>query len=326
MKGAGFRCEVHADQEAVGYCCKCCAFLCEECAITTQDPLIYCASCYEKFVGPVPVRGPLLNEQDDDVAEGVVEEEEGTVEPTTVLKGAAYRVEVHFQDRTIKQGSTYSIRPDKGGFFIVPSAPAQKGGEETQEFIPFAKIKAVYLLKTSTDSERDSREREFIPEGHEITVEFKDGDVLEGFALGEYDPMLPRFHVIPKDEKTSAFVSVLVERASVERIQVGVVFRAKELRQLMLGPVRKLLLCCYIDNVGAVADIDSIATAIGRTPRIVDREIGIFLSEGLMKELEGPPNRRIQFLPPADIQTINFLSEHDQELHEFYMRQQRLGL
>lgn len=325
MKGAGFRCEVHADQEAVGYCCKCGAFLCEECAITTQDPLIYCASCYEKFVGPVPIRAPLLPEQDDEVAEGAVEEE-ATVEPTTLLKGAAYRVEVHFQDGAIKQGSTYSIRPDKGGFFIVPLSQVQKGVEETQEFIPFAKIKAVYLLKTSTDSEHASRETEFIPEGHEITVEFKDGDVLEGFALGEYDPLLPRFHVIPRDEKSSAFVSVLVERASVERIQLGMVFRAKELRQLMLGPVRKLLLCCYIDNVGAVADIDAIATAIGRTPRIVDREIGIFLSEGLMKELEGPPNRKIQFLPPADIQTINFLSEHDQELHEFYMRQQRLGL
>jgi hypothetical protein len=245
---------------------------------------------------------------------------------TPVLRPAAYRVEIHCIDGAVKHGTTYSIRPDKRGFFIVPYSSSVSEEEEIQEFIGFNTIKAVFLLKSDSESNQSKSESEYIPEGHEITVQFKDGEIIDGFALGEYDPMVPRFHVIPRDEGNNPYVSVLVERAATESIQLGQVFRAKELRQLIQGPVRKLLLCCYIDNIGAVADIDSIATAIGRTARIVDREIAIFISEGLMQELEGPPNRKVKFMPPSDAQTMKFLSDQDQELHQFYMRQQRLGM
>jgi tetratricopeptide (TPR) repeat protein len=71
------------------------------------------------------------------------------------------------------------------------------------------------------DGEYDDAEQqaEWFPEGSEVTVKFKDGEVIEGFALKVYDDNAPRFHVIPKEPGNN--VSVLVERANAAQIAVG---------------------------------------------------------------------------------------------------------
>ena len=318
MRGGGsFTCESHPDREAVGYCCKCGRFLCNVCVVTARDPFLYCEECYGRHVGPVPIPevSPVRELQQPAPPSKVRED-------LRSLRTTAYRVEVHYQDGHVEEGTTYAIRPDDRGFFMVPFPPDV---EAAQRFVKFEEMKAAFLLKNPDEQARGTTEREFIPEGHEITVYFRDGDMLDGFALGEYSPDRERFHVIPRDERKVIYVSVLVERSAVDRVQVGRVFRAKELRQLVTGPVRKLLLCCYIDNMGAVADVEAIAEAIGRTARIVDRELGVFIQEGLMQEVEGPPQRKVKFLPPPDEETSKFIADLDAELHEFYVRQQRLG-
>jgi tetratricopeptide (TPR) repeat protein len=92
--------------------------------------------------------------------------------------------------------------------------------ESQQIFVRFSNLKAVFFVRDFEGKfDKKQLQAEWHPEGHEITVKFKDGEVIEGYALTAYDENAERFHLIPK--KPGNNVSVLVERGSVAQLALG---------------------------------------------------------------------------------------------------------
>lgn len=301
------KCEKHPERDAVGYCAGCTTFGCDLCLDLATDERWYCHECMEK-------EGKVKAE----IEEQEVEEElqEGPKAPPAD-KRAIQKLVAHYADGRIIKGVAYKLEAEFPGFYLIPRGAKE---EEQELYIKFAELKAVFLVR-DFDGGPAAREveREFIPEGHEIEVYFKDGETLKGYALGEYSPESKRFHVIPRD-RTSNNISVLVERSAVEKVEVGEVFKAKEYRELSDTPVKKLIFCHYWDNLGKVTTFQEIASAIERTEHIVKRDIEVFFRNGLMERTGETPEQKIVFLKPPDEVSRKLLSQRVEDVKKYLPR------
>jgi tetratricopeptide (TPR) repeat protein len=116
------------------------------------------------------------------------------------------------------KGTSYTIDTSARGFYVDPSDASSD--EAQQIFVKFGDLKAVFFVR-DFDGKYDKKQlqTEWHPEGLEIAVKFKDGEVIEGYTLTAYDEGAPRFHLIPREPGNN--VSVLVERASSVQIALG---------------------------------------------------------------------------------------------------------
>lgn len=219
------------------------------------------------------------------------------------LSQRRHKLVAKFLDGRTLKGSTYKLDPDRKGFYMIPINP-EPGHEEV--FVEFAQLKAVFYVK-DFDGRFVPEEitEEFVPEGHEITVKFKDGEVIKGFAL-HYDEKKPVFFVDIPDPNDNNYV-VLVNRAATEEVTLGRIFRAKQLCDLISNPLKKLLLCYYADHIGEEGTLSGLAKAIDRTEKAVRRDIQSFVKEGLIEFLD---EERLRFLPPPDDDTNEFIQKH----------------
>ncbi len=296
------KCEKHRDREAIGYCSACAGFGCDLCLVLATDEKWYCQDCLEKL-------GKARAQVEDQEMEPEATDGE-KVPPGEKI--AIQKMVVHYMDGRIVKGVAYKLEEKLPGFYLVPR------GAKTEEeiFIRFDELKAVFLVRDfdGTPTVKPA-EKEFIPEGHEITVYFKDGEILEGYALGEYSPANKRFHVIPRDP-VSNNISVLVERANAAKIELGKVFKIKEIIGLFETPVKRLLLCYYWDNLGKITTVAEIAAAIERTEAIVKRDMEVFFRERLMRKIGEPPNQKVMFVRPPDEEASKLLGERVEEMRK----------
>lgn len=193
---SNMNCPIHPRHAVIGYCAECGVVGCDLCIKEVAKRKL-CVRCYRKAQ-----------------REWAEERRKKAVR----RRHPKQRLVVRFVDGRVLKGTSYTIDTSARGFYIEPrDAPPD---EPKQVFVRFSDLKAVFFVR-DFDGKFDDKhlQTEWHPEGHEITVKFKDGEVVEGYALTAYDESAPRFHLIPR--KPGNNVSVLIERASVTQLAVG---------------------------------------------------------------------------------------------------------
>jgi len=190
------KCPVHIRREVIGYCAECGTVGCDQCLKEVGKKKL-CLRCYRKAAR---------------------EWEQARQRETVRQRHPKQRLVVRYADGRMVKGTSYTIDIDSRGFYVDPKDMAADASKPI--FVKFNELKAVFFVKDFEGNYDDKEEHaEWFPEGHEVTVKFKDGEVIEGYALKAYDDDAPRFHLIPKEPGNN--ISVLVERTSVSRIAVG---------------------------------------------------------------------------------------------------------
>lgn len=216
-----------------------------------------------------------------------------------------HKLVIHYADGRIVKGNTYKLDPAARGFYLIPVNPLPG---KLEVYINFADLKGVFYVKDFEGRHKVKEVvEEYVPEGHEITVELADGEIIKGFAF-DYDEDSPRLIVDIPDAKDNNY-AVLVERANAKKITLGRVFRVKKLRRLVDSPVKMLLLRYYWDHPGTVIRVEALAEKIERTVKVVRREIQSFVDEGLMGWVGEPKGEKVEFLPISDGETKEFIRD-----------------
>ncbi len=189
------KCPVHPRHDVVGYCIECGTIGCERCIKNLRGQLL-CLRCYRKEYSK------LAEEHQRDRLR---------------KKRQKQRLVVRFSDGRILKGTSYTIDLDAAGFHLLP----RETHADESEYVRFADVKAVFFVRDFDGKfDRKAVQEEWVPEGSEVTVEFPDGEVVEGFSLTSLDEDRPRFHMIPKDQKGNN-ISMIVERANTLGVHHG---------------------------------------------------------------------------------------------------------
>lgn len=188
-------CPNHPRNEATGYCSVCAAFGCPECLFEHEGNTL-CQKHYRP------------------IAEKLDEERKHSRERQ---KPSRQRLVVRYQNKTIERGACFALNPQDPGFHLDIVGPDGIPVGKSK-FIDFRDLKAVFYVK-SFDGKFDKSVvyREWAPEGAELVVEFKDGEVIQGFSMRRYRGDEPRFYLIPKDPSGNN-ISILVEASAVQRV------------------------------------------------------------------------------------------------------------
>lgn len=189
------KCPNHSQNDATGYCSVCGDFGCTECLFQHEGQTL-CARHYR------PIAKKIEEERKQ---EGVRKRHQ------------RQRLVVRYLNGRCEYGVSFALNLHEPGFhlYLVDSSgtPVDK-----TKFVQFRELKAVFLVKSFDGKfDKNLRYREWNPEGAELVVRFKDGEVIRGFSLQRYDPGALRFHLIPLDPATNN-VSVLVEVTGVEGV------------------------------------------------------------------------------------------------------------
>jgi tetratricopeptide (TPR) repeat protein len=186
------KCQFHPRNDVIGYCSVCGGFGCQECIIRHEGSL-YCQRHYR----------PIAQRVEDEKKQEAVRR-----------KHMRQRLVVRFLDGRLVYGYCLALNPKDHGFHLEVVEKAD--GTTTGKTVPvrFTELKAVFFVK-SFDGHFDKslRYREWTPEGNQMVVEFKDGEVVKGSTLHRYEPSDARFYLIP-DDPNSNNISILVESAA----------------------------------------------------------------------------------------------------------------
>ncbi len=108
------------------------------------------------------------------------------------------KVVAHFLDGSLLKGYVQDFNPLTPIFHLLKdTAPGTK-----PILVKTVDLKALFFVKTLAGN-REYNERKLFneddhPQGRRIEITFKDGEVLQGSALG-YDPQRPGFFLLPVD-------------------------------------------------------------------------------------------------------------------------------
>jgi len=120
---------------------------------------------------------------------------------------------VHYADGANLRGTLISWDIDSPNFDFLPiNAPSLN----SKMSINFNELKMVTFIRKAERFSLDRLLGSGRPIGYPVEVFFKDGELLEGYMMGETGEWSKRFYVIPKDAEEIALV--LVERAAVESV------------------------------------------------------------------------------------------------------------
>lgn len=189
------RCAYHLTRNAVGYCSVCGGFGCEECLVHHEDGY-YCHRHYK----------PISDALDEEKRRKEIRH-----------RPNRQRLVAHLKSGETAQGYCFHLSLDEKAFRIDL---ADNHGELTggAQMVSFDELKALYYIK-SFDGRFDRSQEfpEWKPEGSEVVVKFKDGEILRGFMLQPFRKTEARFYVTP-DKKDANEISILVEASAVEGV------------------------------------------------------------------------------------------------------------
>ncbi|MFH0963254.1 MAG: hypothetical protein V2A58_04485 [Planctomycetota bacterium] len=284
------KCHQHAQLQAIGYCTRCGCFGCSRCLLKCIDGNLYCLGCIR-----------TLKMQVTQPAEDV-----------RTQKSMHLKLVVHFKDGRILKGTSYKLDPHAESFYIVPLA--QVGAAE-RVLVAFSDVKLVCHVREFSpppDRRPSAAERSAVASaGHgrlELTVYFRDGEVLHGHPGGTYHPGLARFWLVPSDAGNN--ICVLVESSATKLIETGKKVAAQGLNDLISSPVRKTLLTLYRANSGLIESPPSLARRVG--VRLIELEEALepFYHLRLARKIKTATGEQIEFLPPLNRVTKDFVRSH----------------
>jgi hypothetical protein len=142
---------------------------------------------------------------------------------------------VRFADGRAMRGVLVSWDIDSSAFEFLPKgAPSL----EARMAVDFAELKAVFFIRKAS---RFSGDRIFTPDrrpsGRPVEVIFKDGELLEGYMVGEASEWSKRFYLIPRERGEVALV--LIEHSAVQNIFMRDAFDKEPLD--LVGAVKNLI-------------------------------------------------------------------------------------
>ncbi|MCX5757246.1 MAG: tetratricopeptide repeat protein [Candidatus Hydrogenedentes bacterium] len=191
-------CPIHFRTEVVGYCSICGAFGCGDC-LTLHEGNLLCAKHYR----PIAQR---------------LEEEKRLEEKRKQYP--RQRLVVRYADGRREYGVCFAMDLSEEGFHLdlVDVSGATLG---KIEYVKFQDLKAVFQVR-SFDGKFDKtvQHKTWTPEGPELVVVFRDGEILRGFSPQRYNPNDPRFYLIPKNPMDNN-INILVERRMVEGVHTA---------------------------------------------------------------------------------------------------------
>ena len=200
------KCPSHPDNDVIGYCIVCGQLGCNQCLAIFEGDL-YCRKDFKAIA-------KRTGREFKPVAET---EQEKKRREKALHRPARQRLVIHRKTGDTCCGVCFSMNLESTGFY---ADLCDRTGKPLDQhiFVPFEELKAVYYVKSFDGRfDRNLRYREWHPEGSEVVVEFKDGEILEGNLLRPYRPDAPRFFLIPKDPQSNN-ISVLTEASAVERV------------------------------------------------------------------------------------------------------------
>lgn len=285
------RCTIHLNYPAVGYCCGCGNFFCEECLSLCSDDKNYCKACMQKLGKHLPgYEGPARDAR------------------------LAVKIIVKFRNGKTLKGTTYTLDPERASFHFLRHG-SRRGDDEVET--KYSDVEYVAIVDSFTGKRRSSP-GEYQPKGSEVSVQFKSGETLDGYTLKHYNAREPRFSVIPRDAKDNR-ISILVERGAVAKMTLGRIPKAQELRKLVDNSVRRLILHYYWQHPNVAVSVEELARKLERTAPAVERELAIFIDEGLVSMTE----RQLRFKPAKDIVVREAIASMGKEIEMLYFRKRR---
>jgi len=290
------RCTLHLNRAAAGYCCGCGNFYCEACLTLCEDGRNYCASCRKKL-GKKP------------------QVEEGPARDAKL----AVKIIVRMKSGKVLKGSTYTLDPARSGFHFIRHGR----GRNDETYVKYSDVKYVALVESFAGGRRSSP-GEYQPKGSEVAVTFKDGERLDGYTLKHYSEKDARFSVIPRDPHDNR-LSILVERSAVDSMHLGRIPKAQELRKLVANPVRRLILHFYWKHPSLAITIDDLAARLERTPASVERELPVFIEEGLIERVGRPADRQLKLSSSPDHIVRETVASMGREIEMLYFRRKDKG-
>lgn len=285
------RCNIHLNRPAAGYCFRCGNFFCKGCLILAEDDHNYCSYCLKRSTVNAKVdEGPARGER------------------------LAVKLMVHLKNGLVMKGTAYNLDPARGGFHFL-----RRGRDADADItIKFSDVKYVAIVDSFT-SKRRKATGSYQPKGSEVTVVFKDGERIDGYTLKQYSERAPRFSIIPTDERDNR-LSILVERSSVEHMSLGRIPKSQELRKLSSNAVRRILLYYCWKHPNVVLTLDELATRVERSARVIERELGVFMEEGLIAEIGQGSRKQLKFSPARDPVARQAISAMAKEIETLYFR------
>ena len=214
------KCPIHPDNDVVGYCTECGAFGCDMCLVASGKGESICLNCRKSGAASAKsdrrgLASKILGTKKP--AEPTERRAQFARSSVTRKAGAGGRkLEVHFRDKKVIQGSTYKLDVNSLGFHLVPLEPT----EEERIYVYFSDITAIYFVR-NFDSKSDASVsgREYSVEGQDVKVAMPDGEVLEGRTLHRFDPSCQRFFMVPKEGKANV-ISILIEMNALRGIEM----------------------------------------------------------------------------------------------------------
>jgi tetratricopeptide (TPR) repeat protein len=186
------KCQFHPRNEVIGYCSVCGGFGCQECVVR-HNGVLYCQRHYR------PIAQKLEEERKQDL---------------TRRKHMRQRLVVRFGDGRLVYGYCLALNPKDHGFHLEVVERAEGITTGTTTPVRFTDLKAVFFVKSFDGNfDKTLRYREWSPEGNQMVVEFKDGEVIRGSTLHRYEPTDARFYMVP-DDPNSNNISILIEASA----------------------------------------------------------------------------------------------------------------
>lgn len=214
------KCSSHPDNDLIGYCIVCGDLGCNEC-FTTFEGDLYCRKDFKAIT-------KRTGREFKSVAESIEDQKR---RDQALHRPDRQRLVIHRKTGEICHGVCFSMNLESAGFYVDLCDLTGKPLDQ-RLFISFEELKAVYYVK-SFNGHFDRRQRyaEWRPEGSEVVLQFKDGEILEGNMHGPYRPDKPRFFLISNDPESNN-ISVLIEASAVEHIFTPAEYQRKLLADL----------------------------------------------------------------------------------------------
>lgn len=134
------------------------------------------------------------------------------------MANAQQKVVVHFADGKILKGFSGGIDTSSADFILTPEGADSP--LKNKVVIPFAKIKAVFFVKSMAGSRTHVDRKVFKPgqiyQGRKIRVVFKDGEIMVGSTM-HYEPNMTGFFFFPADLDGNT-VKVFASAASISEV------------------------------------------------------------------------------------------------------------
>jgi len=287
VKTAGqnaMNCRKHPFRKAVGYCQACGDFYCEECLVTTPGGKRFCAKCGASRNGRSPGRSTESAAREDNVH---------------------LRLVAHFKTGKIVKGTAYKVDPMGEGFHMLRVGGRHHG---QRYYIPFQEMKAVFHVKDFSGGSNvpKSAPDRHVSSGNEVKVYFKDGEIIDGFVHARYNAESARFSLIPKNQAGNN-ISIIIERTSVDRVEIGSSLKKLALNSLVDTPLRKKLLRHYWTNPQGRILLRHLAGTLGSLITKLQEALKPYVRMKLVLMQQDGEDTCLKFQPPADRQVRDFI-------------------